>query len=105
MSAATARTLDDAIGDVDWAAIAPGVEIVRYTTPSGELAGHAVGDPAHPRIVLIPGVTGSKEDFALMSPLLVRAGYRVEGFDLAGQYQSHEAGPERLDPPPQALRP
>jgi len=99
MTAVVARTLDDAIGDVDWADVPPGVELVRYTVPSGVLAGYAAGNPSHPRMLLVPGVTGSKEDFALMTPLLVRAGYRVESFDLAGQYQSHEAGPEQLNPP------
>jgi len=99
MSAATARTLDEAIREVNWKAVPLGVDVVRYTVPSGELAGHAAGDPRHPRMLLVPGMTGSKEDFALMAPLLVRAGYRVEGIDLAGQFESSSAGPERLDPP------
>ena len=50
-------------------------------------------------MVLVPGATGSKEDFILMLPLLAAAGYRVESFDLAGQYESAEAGPRNLDPP------
>jgi len=99
MSAATARALDDAIGPTAWGTRPPGVEAVRYRVPSGELAGLAAGDPAHPRILLVPGATGSKEDFVLMIPLLARAGFRVEAIDLAGQYESADAGPERLDPP------
>jgi len=99
LTAVAARLLDDAITDVRWAEVPPGVERVRYRAPSGMLAGHATGDPRAPRIVLVPGVTGSKEDFVLMAPLLARAGYRVESFDLAGQYESWEAGPERLVPP------
>jgi pimeloyl-ACP methyl ester carboxylesterase len=51
------------------------------------------------RVVLVPGMTGSKEDFVLMMPLLADAGYRVESFDMAGQYESHAAGPENLAPP------
>ena len=35
----------------------------------------------------------------LMLPLFAAAGYRVESFDLAGQYESAEAGPWNLDPP------
>jgi pimeloyl-ACP methyl ester carboxylesterase len=34
-----------------------------------------------------------------MLPLLAEAGYRVEAYDLAGQYESRDAGPENLDPP------
>ncbi len=44
-------------------------------------------------------MTGSKEDFTLMLPLLAAAGYRAEAFDMAGQYESWAAGPENLDPP------
>jgi len=96
---ATAQILDESITDVRWDEPPPGVERVWFDAPSGRLAGFALGDPDRPRILLIPGVTGSKEDFALMAPLLHHAGYRVESFDLAGQYESHEAGPEHLDPP------
>lgn len=99
MTEAAARALDAAIGPVDWAALSDGAERVVYEAPSGELAGRVAGDPDAPRFVLVPGVTGSKEDFRLMAPLLVRAGYRVESFDLAGQYESHAAGPEHFDPP------
>lgn len=52
----------------------------------------SIGDPGHPRVVLVPGATGSKEDFALILPLLAEAGYFVQSFDLAGQYESHAAG-------------
>jgi pimeloyl-ACP methyl ester carboxylesterase len=52
-----------------------------------------MGDPAHPRVLLVPGVTGSKEDFSLMLPLLAQAGFRVESYDMAGQYESADAGP------------
>jgi pimeloyl-ACP methyl ester carboxylesterase len=50
-------------------------------------------------VVLVPGATGSKEDFLLLVPPLVAAGCRVESFDLAGQYESASAGPWNLDPP------
>jgi pimeloyl-ACP methyl ester carboxylesterase len=84
--------LDAAIGDVDWTVPPPGSRASRFSAPSGELAVVSLGDPAHPRVVLVPGATGSKEDFALMLPLLADAGFFVQSFDLAGQYESHAAG-------------
>lgn len=88
-----ATALDAAIGDIDWTIPVPGVTSALFTAPSGELAVVSTGDPQHPRVLLVPGVTGSKEDFNLMFPLLAEAGYFVQSLDLAGQYQSHEAGP------------
>lgn len=99
ISATTARLLDERIEGVVWGQIPEPVRRVVFEAPSGDLAGLTVGEEHAPRIVLVPGVTGSKEDFALMGPLLVGAGYRVDSFDLAGQYESAAAGPERLDPP------
>lgn len=84
---------DAALGDVDWTRPAPGSVLSRFTAPSGELAVASLGDPAHPRIVLVPGVSGSKEDFVLMLPPLAEAGYFVQALDLAGQYESGQAGP------------
>ncbi|WP_213814807.1 alpha/beta fold hydrolase [Glaciihabitans sp. dw_435] len=97
-----AAQLDDALPDIDWTILPEGCFPVTFTAPSGQLAGIAAGDPTAPRVLLVPGVTGSKEDFILMFPLLVRAGYRVESYDLAGQYQSADAGPENLRPPRQS---
>jgi pimeloyl-ACP methyl ester carboxylesterase len=94
-----ALALDDAIPDIDWRALPPGTRSESFPAPSGNLARIGLGAPGAPRVVLIPGVTGSKEDFTLMLPLLADAGYRVESFDLAGQYESTAAGPEHLDPP------
>jgi len=67
--------------------------------PSGRLARIALGPVDGPRVVLIPGATGSKEDFVLMLPLFAAAGFRVESYDLAGQYESADAGPWNLHPP------
>jgi pimeloyl-ACP methyl ester carboxylesterase len=94
-----AARLDGGIPDIDWTVLPPGVERGGIDAPSGRLASIAMGDPSHPRVLLIPGVTGSKEDFVLMLPLLAEAGYRVESYDMAGQYESADAGPENLDPP------
>ena len=91
--------LDATIHDVEWRAFPPGTEFTRFEAPSGQLARVALGSSDAPRVVLVPGATGSKEDFVLMFPLFAAAGFRVESFDLAGQYESAHAGPWNLDPP------
>ncbi len=58
----------------------------------------AIREPGHPRVVLVPGATGSKEDFVLLAPLLAEADYLVESYDLAGQYESASAGPSHGEP-------
>jgi pimeloyl-ACP methyl ester carboxylesterase len=88
-----AERLDRALEDRDWTVPAPGSVASRFAAPSGELAVVSLGDPSHPRIVLVPGVSGSKEDFVLMLPVLAEAGYFVQTFDMAGQYESGAAGP------------
>ncbi len=94
-----AAQLDEAIPDFDWTVPPPGATKGWFDAPSGRLATLTMGDPSDQWVVLVPGVTGSKEDFALMLPLLAEAGYYVFTFDMAGQYESHEAGPHRLRPP------
>ncbi len=88
-----AARLDAALPDIDWSIAPVGTVFSRFRAPSGELAVASLGDPSDPRVVLVPGVTGSKEDFYLLAPILVSAGYHVQSFDLAGQYESAEAGP------------
>ena len=90
-----AERLDRALEDRDWTIPAPGSVASRFAAPSGELAVVSLGDPTHPRVVLVPGVSGSKEDFVLMLPVLADAGYFVQTFDMAGQYESGQAGPPR----------
>ncbi|HJV99666.1 MAG TPA: alpha/beta hydrolase [Arthrobacter sp.] len=94
-----AALLDAALGDVDWATPPAGAVVMRIPVPSGHLAALALGNPGDPWIVLVPGATGSKEDFSLMMPDLAAAGYFVLSYDLAGQYESAAAGPENLVPP------
>lgn len=53
----------------------------------GPLAVTEVGE-AGPLVVLVPGYTGSKEDFRLLLDPLAEAGYRVVAVDQRGQYQS-----------------
>ncbi len=91
--------LDEALPDVDWRSLPTGAERGFRDAPSGRLATLSMGDPSHPRVLLVPGVTGSKEDFVLMLPLLAAAGFRVESYDMAGQYESAQAGPENLPLP------
>jgi pimeloyl-ACP methyl ester carboxylesterase len=94
---AVQRDLD--LVDVDWTILPDGVRAARFLAPSGELAILEAGVAGNPRVVLVPGVTGSKEDFSLMVPPLVEAGFHVLAFDMAGQYESAAAGPEHLSPP------
>lgn len=91
-----AQQLDDALEPIDWAEIPAGVQRVRIDAPSGRLAGIEAGDSSNPRVLLVPGLTGSKEDFQRMMPSFVAHGYYVVSYDLAGQYESHQAGPENL---------
>lgn len=90
---------DSELPDRDWTVLPEGVTASRFAAPSGSLAVIEAGEPGNPRIVLAPGVTGSKEDFVLMMPALVAAGFHVLAFDMAGQYESAAAGPENLTPP------
>jgi pimeloyl-ACP methyl ester carboxylesterase len=94
-----ARERDRAIPDLDWRVFPDGTVRDVFAAPSGGLARRMLGIADRGRVVLLPGVTGSKEDFTLMFPLLAGAGYQVESYDLAGQFESHSAGPENLDPP------
>lgn len=90
---------DRVIPDLDWRVFPPGTIRDVFAAPSGGLARVRLGDPDGPRVVLVPGVAGSKEDFVRMFPLLAEAGCRVESFDIAGHYESVAAGPLNLDPP------
>ncbi|NNC11435.1 alpha/beta fold hydrolase [Planctomonas sp. JC2975] len=93
------RRKDEAPIAFDWGALPSGAVKDAVAAPSGQLARLSLGPADGVRIVLAPGVTGSKEDFSRMAPLMADAGYRAESYDLAGQYESHSAGPENLDPP------
>lgn len=79
--------------DLDWTVPPAGSVASRFAAPSGELAVISLGDPADPRVVLVPGVSGSKEDFALVLPVLAASGYYVQSYDLAGNYESADAAP------------
>lgn len=87
-----ADRLDRALEDRDWTLWPAGVERRVFATPSGDLAGVEAGPRDGERFLLVPGVTGSKEDFALVIPVLAEAGFRVQSLDLAGQFESGSAG-------------
>jgi len=86
---------DLALADIDWHVFPAGTVHDRVMAPSGALARVRLGDPGAGRVVLVPGVIGSKEDFVRVFPLLVDEGFRVESYDLAGHYESEHAGPLR----------
>jgi pimeloyl-ACP methyl ester carboxylesterase len=90
---------DRAIRDIDWHVFPGSTEHDVFAAPSGGLARVRLGDPKGPRVVLVSGVAGSKEDFVRLFPLFAAAGFRVESYDLAGHYASVDAGPQNLDPP------
>jgi pimeloyl-ACP methyl ester carboxylesterase len=70
---------------------------VQVTVPGAELATlHAQSaEPVGACAVLLPGYTGSKEDFSALLDPLCNAGLSVLALDLPGQYES--PGPVRED--------
>ncbi len=70
--------------------IPDGVEVLQIVTVRTTHAVHvarAVGERIG-SILLVPGWTGSKEDFTPIVPLLSAAGYDVVTYDQRGQYES-----------------
>ncbi|WP_327353604.1 alpha/beta fold hydrolase [Streptomyces sp. NBC_01304] len=67
----------------------PGTRAYRMRTPRGEFAAlDACPDTPKGTVLLLPGYTGSKEDFiALLTPF-AKAGYRAIAVDGRGQYES-----------------
>jgi pimeloyl-ACP methyl ester carboxylesterase len=69
----------------------PGVRAYRLGTDRGEFAvleADAATDRVKGTALLLPGFTGSKEDFIVLQPLLAAAGYRTVAVDGRGQYES-----------------
>ncbi|MEV7519586.1 alpha/beta hydrolase [Streptomyces sp. NPDC091371] len=60
----------------------------RLSTSRGEFAVHEAGGPARGTALLVPGFTGSKEDFIGLLEPLAAAGYRVVAVDGRGQHES-----------------
>ncbi|MFD3514302.1 alpha/beta fold hydrolase [Streptomyces sp. NPDC058657] len=67
-----------------------GVQAVPLRTERGTFAALDAGPAAAPRgtALLLPGFTGSKEDFIAMLAPLAGAGYRAVAVDGRGQYES-----------------
>jgi pimeloyl-ACP methyl ester carboxylesterase len=64
------------------------------STPRGQFAAfEAAGPPGGPTAILVPGLTGSKEDFIAVLEPLARAGYRVIAYDQRGQYETPGSTP------------
>ena len=75
------------------AALPAGARRTSYDVPGGPLAGVELApDGAAGTVLLVPGFSGSKEDFGPLLPLLVAGGRRVVALDQRGQYES--AGPD-----------
>ncbi|WP_338484290.1 alpha/beta hydrolase [Streptomyces sp. SCSIO 75703] len=79
----------------------PGARTYRLCTPRGEFAAvdSPVADGTGPRgtVLMLPGFTGSKEDFTLLHAPLAARGYRTVAVDGRGQYET--PGPEHDEAP------
>lgn len=68
-----------------------GVEASTVRTARGEFAVHRVradGARARGHVLLVPGWTGSKEDFTPVLPLLSGAGFHATAYDQRGQHET-----------------
>ncbi|HEX3707507.1 MAG TPA: alpha/beta hydrolase [Mycobacteriales bacterium] len=76
----------------------PLVSAARLPAASGELAAlvatPAPGVERRREVLLVPGYTGSKEDFWHLLPILAHNGHPATAIDLRGQYES--GGPEDI---------
>lgn len=75
----------------------PGARAHRLRTARGEFAVIEAGVPVKGSVLLVPGFTGSKEDFIALHEPLAEAGYRTVAVDGRGQYESE--GPKDDETP------
>lgn len=69
--------------------IPEGVVPTSIETPRGSFAAHVVRvDDPRAHVLLVPGWTGSKEDFTQVLPLVAAAGFDVTTYDQRGQYET-----------------
>jgi pimeloyl-ACP methyl ester carboxylesterase len=68
-------------------AIDPAVR-VTLEIPTAQIAALQAGAPDGEPVLLVPGFTGSKEDFGPIMRPLAQAGYRATAIDMRGQYES-----------------
>lgn len=66
----------------------PGARAHLLRTPRGEFAVIEAGTAVKGSVLLVPGFTGSKEDFIALHEPLAEAGYRTVAVDGRGQYES-----------------
>ncbi|MEU5341889.1 alpha/beta hydrolase [Streptomyces sp. NPDC020766] len=66
----------------------PGTRAYRLGTARGEFAVIEAGSPEKGTALLLPGFTGSKEDFISLHEPLAAAGYRTVAVDGRGQYET-----------------
>lgn len=66
----------------------PGAQPRRLPTSHGPLAAVTLGAARRGQALLVPGFTGSKEDFTALVGPLADAGYAVTALDLRGQHES-----------------
>jgi pimeloyl-ACP methyl ester carboxylesterase len=70
-------------------ALPAGVEAGTVTTARGPFAVHrVVVEHARGHVLLVPGWTGSKEDFTPLLPLLARGGFDATAYDQRGQHET-----------------
>jgi len=68
--------------------VPPGVRACTVATTRGQFRALEAGSRTDPTAVLVPGFTGSKEDFIAVLGPLAGAGFHVVAIDQRGQYQT-----------------
>lgn len=71
-----------------------GVRARRLSTSRGEFAALEAGADDGPLVLLVPGWTGSKEDYIAVLAPLAQAGYHALALDQRGQYETPGTGRE-----------
>ena len=73
-----------------------GARATEVATPRGPLAALRIDphDASRPPVVLVPGYTGSKEDFIAILAPIAAAGHPVVAIDQRGQFESPGSGDE-----------
>ncbi|MFI8358908.1 alpha/beta fold hydrolase [Streptomyces sp. NPDC085612] len=66
----------------------PVARAYRLSTDRGPFAVHEAGEPVRGTALLVPGFTGSKEDFIALLEPLAAAGFRTVAVDGRGQYET-----------------
>ncbi|MCT2591903.1 alpha/beta fold hydrolase [Streptomyces sp. N2-109] len=65
-----------------------GTRASRMATRRGDFAVHDIGRAEHGTVLLVPGYTGSKEDFLGLLKPVAQAGFRAVAVDGRGQHES-----------------